>query len=79
VRPERVVLFGSWATGDAGPGSDIDLLVVEAAPAARLAVAARRLEHLDDGPGPAAAPAVAVASALDGVRAEQPPEPVEIS
>ena len=28
VRPERVVLFGSWARGEAGPDSDLDLLVV---------------------------------------------------
>src|SRR5690348_15078741 len=27
-RPERVILFGSHARGDAGPDSDIDLLVV---------------------------------------------------
>jgi hypothetical protein len=27
-RPRRVILFGSAARGDAGPGSDIDLLVV---------------------------------------------------
>ena len=35
ARPERVVLFGSWARGDAGAGSDIDLLVIEAAPFTR--------------------------------------------
>jgi len=27
VQPERVVLFGSWARGEAGPDSDLDLLV----------------------------------------------------
>ena len=27
--PTKVVLFGSWARGDARPGSDVDLLVVE--------------------------------------------------
>ena len=27
VRPERVVLFGSWARGDAAPDSDIDLFI----------------------------------------------------
>lgn len=27
-RPRRVVLFGSWARGEARPDSDIDLLVV---------------------------------------------------
>jgi predicted nucleotidyltransferase len=28
VQPERVILFGSHATGRAGPDSDVDLLVV---------------------------------------------------
>jgi predicted nucleotidyltransferase len=27
-RPERVILFGSHARGDAGPDSDVDLLIV---------------------------------------------------
>jgi predicted nucleotidyltransferase len=27
-QPEKVVLFGSCARGEAGPGSDVDLLVV---------------------------------------------------
>jgi predicted nucleotidyltransferase len=27
--PERIVLFGSYATGTAGPDSDIDLLIVK--------------------------------------------------
>jgi predicted nucleotidyltransferase len=27
-RPERIILFGSNARGDAGPDSDVDLLVV---------------------------------------------------
>jgi uncharacterized protein len=26
--PERIILFGSYARGDAGPDSDVDLLVV---------------------------------------------------
>lgn len=26
--PHRIVLFGSWARGEAGPDSDLDLLVV---------------------------------------------------
>ncbi len=30
--PERVILFGSRARGDAGPDSDIDLIVIEAEP-----------------------------------------------
>jgi predicted nucleotidyltransferase len=29
VDPERIYLFGSYARGDAGPDSDVDLLVVE--------------------------------------------------
>lgn len=32
VGPERVVLFGSRARGDARPDSDVDLLVVESEP-----------------------------------------------
>ena len=30
--PEQVILFGSHARGEAGPDSDIDLIVVEAEP-----------------------------------------------
>ena len=33
----RIVLFGSHARGDAGPGSDLDLLVVEKGPIDRRA------------------------------------------
>jgi predicted nucleotidyltransferase len=29
VNPDRIVLFGSWARGTAGPDSDIDLLLVK--------------------------------------------------
>lgn len=32
VDPERIILFGSYARGDAGPDSDLDLLVVERGP-----------------------------------------------
>lgn len=32
VGPEAIILFGSHATGEARPDSDVDLLVVEAAP-----------------------------------------------
>jgi len=32
VDPERIVLFGSWARGEAGPDSDVDLLVVSSVP-----------------------------------------------
>ncbi|MBI3615928.1 MAG: nucleotidyltransferase domain-containing protein [Candidatus Omnitrophica bacterium] len=30
--PERIVLFGSWARGQAGKDSDIDLLIVKQTP-----------------------------------------------
>ena len=30
AQPERIILFGSAARGDAGPDSDLDLLVVKA-------------------------------------------------
>jgi predicted nucleotidyltransferase len=30
--PEQVIVFGSWARGDARPDSDVDLLVVESKP-----------------------------------------------
>ena len=30
--PERIILFGSHARGDAGPDSDIDLLIVKETP-----------------------------------------------
>lgn len=32
VDPEAIILFGSRARGDAGPDSDVDLLVVESEP-----------------------------------------------
>ena len=32
VDPERIILFGSYARGDARPDSDLDLLVVERGP-----------------------------------------------
>ena len=35
VDPEKIVLFGSHARGDASPGSDVDLLVVEREPFGR--------------------------------------------
>jgi predicted nucleotidyltransferase len=31
VNPEQIILFGSYARGNAGPDSDLDLLVVERA------------------------------------------------
>ncbi|MGH7962537.1 MAG: nucleotidyltransferase domain-containing protein [Candidatus Binatia bacterium] len=43
--PTRVILFGSYARGDAAPGSDIDLLVVipQLVDKRRTAVAIRRV------------------------------------
>ena len=35
VEPERVILFGSHARGDARPNSDVDLLVIEQEPFGR--------------------------------------------
>ena len=32
VQPEAIILFGSYATGQARPDSDVDLLIVETAP-----------------------------------------------
>jgi predicted nucleotidyltransferase len=29
VNPQRIILFGSFARGQAGPNSDVDLLIVE--------------------------------------------------
>lgn len=28
-QPEKIILFGSWAWGESGPDSDVDLLVVK--------------------------------------------------
>lgn len=33
VRPDRIILFGSAATGQMSPDSDIDLLILESNPA----------------------------------------------
>jgi predicted nucleotidyltransferase len=52
VRPERIVLFGSWARGDAGPDSDLDLLVVTAFEGARSQTAIAILKALADLPVP---------------------------
>ena len=29
VQPQKIILFGSWARGDRGPHSDIDILVIQ--------------------------------------------------
>lgn len=29
VHPDKIILFGSYARGSAGPGSDLDLLIIE--------------------------------------------------
>ena len=33
--PDRIILFGSYARGEAGPDSDVDLLVVMSVPGSR--------------------------------------------
>ena len=43
-RPERIVLFGSYANGNPGPDSDIDLLIVKETSDRPID---RRLEHFD--------------------------------
>ncbi len=46
ARPDRIILFGSAATGDMTEDSDIDLLVVEPAPRDLRAEGARIRESL---------------------------------
>jgi predicted nucleotidyltransferase len=29
IRPQKIILFGSWARGERGPHSDIDLLIIQ--------------------------------------------------
>lgn len=29
INPQRIILFGSWARGERGPHSDIDLLIIQ--------------------------------------------------
>ncbi len=52
AQPERVVLFGSWARGEAGPDSDLDLLIVMPFEGPRHAVALPLLRTLADLPVP---------------------------
>lgn len=44
--PEKVILFGSYATGNAGPESDVDLLVVMPGEASGVRVAAEIITRL---------------------------------
>jgi len=46
ARPERVILFGSAATGEMTRDSDIDLLVIERVPANRREETVRILDSL---------------------------------
>ena len=48
AKPSRVILFGSRARNDAGPRSDVDLLVVVDSVKSRRALAARIYEALAD-------------------------------
>ena len=50
--PDRVILFGSHARGDAGPDSDVDLLVVMAVQGARREKATEIAVELADIPLP---------------------------
>ena len=44
--PEKVILFGSYATGNAGPESDVDLLVVMPGEVSGVRVAAEIITRL---------------------------------
>lgn len=50
--PQRVILFGSWARGEASPDSDLDLLVVLPLTDSRRSIALRLLKALADLPVP---------------------------
>lgn len=52
VQPELVILFGSWARGEAGPDSDLDLLVVLPFEGPRHQVAITLLMALGNLPAP---------------------------
>jgi predicted nucleotidyltransferase len=45
--PEKVILFGSYATGNAGPESDVDLLVVMPGEVSGVRVAAEIINRLN--------------------------------
>ncbi|MGH2535089.1 MAG: nucleotidyltransferase domain-containing protein [Thermomicrobiales bacterium] len=46
AQPQRIILFGSFARGDAGPNSDLDLLVIKAGDYHRGKLAGRIYEDL---------------------------------
>jgi predicted nucleotidyltransferase len=48
VDPEAIVLFGSSAIGEAGPGSDVDLLVVDREPFGREHSRRRQLRRIHE-------------------------------
>ena len=48
VDPETIVLFGSSAIGEAGPGSDVDLLVVDREPFGRERSRRRQLRRIHE-------------------------------
>ena len=50
--PEKVILFGSWARGDAGANSDVDLLVVMPVNGSRRRKVVEMLAALNDIPLP---------------------------
>lgn len=52
TEPERIVLFGSWARGEAGPDSDLDVLVVAPFEGARHLTGIALLRALADLPIP---------------------------
>jgi uncharacterized protein len=52
TQPERVVVFGSWARGEAGFDSDVDVLVVTPFEGPRHVVALALLKELADLPVP---------------------------
>lgn len=35
IHPQKIILFGSWARGERGPHSDIDILVIHESPQPR--------------------------------------------